>query len=125
MAKVLLESTIAIEDLKSPSWKARTGEPTVWIQASGYIIMLNGQPVSNTVLLGYIQRPTVMVNDADQPDNRIPSFFHQYLKFAAAAWLLTQAGQGQDMQRASEYFNKFAVGIGVGPIPLASVDVKR
>jgi len=125
MGKVLYQSTIQIEDQKNPNWRALTGEPTVWLQASGHIIMLNGQPATGSVFLGYIQTPTPMVSDSDTPDIRIPEFFHQYLKFAASAWLLTQAGQGQDLAKAAEHFKKFGVGIGVGPLPLASVDVKR
>lgn len=125
MGKLLYESTLQIEDRKNPEWRSRVGEPTVWMQASGYVILLNGQPASGNVLVGYIQRPVAMVNDTDTPDYRIPEFFHQYLKFAAAAWLVTQSGQGQDLAKASEYFNKFAVGIGVGPMPIAVKDVKR
>jgi hypothetical protein len=120
-----LESTIQIEDQKNANWRSRTGYPTVWIQASGYAILLNGQPPSNSVLVGYIQDPTPMVNPTDTPDPRIPAYFHQYLKFAAAAWLLSQAGQTQDIKKASEHFAKFTNGIGVGAIPLANVDVRR
>jgi hypothetical protein len=125
VGKILLESTIQIEDQKNANWRSRTGYPTVWIQASGYAILLNGQPPSNSVLVGYIQDPTPMVNPTDTPDPRIPAYFHQYLKFAAAAWLLSQAGQTQDIKKASEHFAKFTNGIGVGAIPLANVDVRR
>ena len=125
MGKLLLESTLQIEDMKNPNWRSLTTEPTVWIQASGYVILMNGQPESSSVLVGYIQDPTPMVNATDTPDPRIPPFFHQYLKFAAAAWLLSQASQAQDIKKASEHFAKFTNGIGVGAIPLASVDVKR
>ena len=125
MGKVLLESTLVIEDTKNPNWRSRTGYPTVYIQASGALILLNGQPPSGDVLVGYIQEPTQMVNPTDTPDPRIPEYFHQYLKFAAAAWLLSQAGQTQDLKRASEHFAKFANGIGVGPLPLARIDLKR
>ena len=125
MGKVLLQSTLEIEDLKNPDWRSRVGEPTVWIQSSGYMIQLNGQPASGNVLVGYIQEPTPMAGDGDSPDERIPEFFHQYLKFAAAAWLLTQAGQSQDLKRAADFYAKFTSSIGVGPLPLASPNVRR
>ena len=35
------------------------------------------------------------------------------------------ASQAQDIKKASEHFAKFTNGIGVGAIPLASVEVKR
>jgi hypothetical protein len=114
-----------IEDIKNPNWRSNTGLPTAWIQASGYLILLNGVPATNQVLVGYIQEPVAMVLPADTPDPRIPVYFHQYLKFAAAAWLLSQAGQAEDLKKAAEHFAKFTTGIGVGPIPLASTDVRR
>jgi hypothetical protein len=125
MGKVLLESTLRVEDMKSPAWRSRVGEPTVWIQASGRVILLNGQPASGTVLLGYIQTPDVMVNPTDTPDERIPEAFHQYLKYGAAAYLLTLSGQAADTKKASEMYTKFVVGLGLGPLGLASTDVKR
>ena len=125
MGKVLYESTLEIEDTKNPDWRSRMGEPTVWIQYSGHIIQLNGQPASGSVLVGYIQEPTAMSGDSDTPDPRIPEFFHQYLKFAAASWLLTQAGQAQDLKKAADYYSRFLTGIGVGNLPLASKNVRR
>jgi hypothetical protein len=125
MGKVLLQSTIEIEDRKSPNWRARTGEPTVWIQANGYMILLNGTPTSGFVVVGYMQRPTAMASDVSTPDSRIPEVFHQYLKYAAATYLLTLAGQGQDLVRASEMFQRFMAGIGLAPPPLANTTVKR
>ena len=125
MGKVLLESTIQIEDMKSPDWRARTAEPTVWIQASGYMLLLNGSPASGSVVVGYMQRPTAMANPTDTPDQRIPEVFHQYLKYAAAAYLLTLAGQAQDQNKASQLFAKFTSGLGIAPLPLASTTVKR
>lgn len=125
MGKLLLESTIQTEDTNRPDWRSRTGEPTVWIQASGSLILLNGNPGLPMVAIGYIQRPTAMVNDTDTPDERIPEIFHQYLKYGAANYLLTLAGQSQDMEKAGQMFAKFAAGLGVAPLPLASKDVKR
>lgn len=126
MGKVLLESTIQTEDTNRPNWRSITvGEPTVWIQASGSLILLNGIPSFPWVVVGYIQRPTAMVNDSDAPDVRIPEIFHQYLKYGAANYLLTLSGQAQDMEKAGQMFAKFAAGLGVAPLPLASKDVKR
>jgi len=125
MGRVLLESSMQIEDWNDPDWKARTGEPTVWVQQDGATILLNGVPSTGNILVCYIQVPTPMVQPADTPDSRIPDVFHQYLKYAAAAYLLQLSGQAQNLQKASEFFNKFAAGLGMGPLPLASISVQR
>lgn len=125
VGKVLLESTMQVEDWNNPNWKSRTGDPTIWVQQDGGTILLNGTPSTGYILVGYIQRPTAMVNSTDTPDPRIPAIFHQYLKYAAAAYLLTLTGQSQNMDKAAEFFNKFTTGLGVGPLPLASVQVQR
>ena len=124
MGKGLWESSIMIEDQKNPNWRQRAGEPTVWMQSDGQTILMNGQPASGYVLVGYVQEPTVMVNPADTPDPRIKSYIHQYLKFAAAAWLTKQAGQGQNLKKSGEYYATFLAGIGLGPMGQPSKEVK-
>ena len=124
MGKNLLESTLHIEDMKNPNWRSRKGEPTVWIDVSGSTILLNGQPSSGQILLGYIQTPVAMVNPTDSPDPSIPQAFHQYLKFAAAAWLLVQSGQAKDLAKAGDYYKRFTVGIGLGELEMA-MEVRR
>lgn len=125
MGKILLESTLQVEDQKNPDWRARVGEPTAWIQASGSLILLNGQPASGSVVVGYMQRPTPMVEPTDTPDARIPEVFHQYLKYGAAVYLLTLSGQAQDLKKASDLFQRFAAGLGLGQQPLALPSVRR
>ena len=124
MGKVLWESEIMTEDQKNPNWRSRTGEPTVWIQSDGQTILLNGQPSTGYVLVGYIQEPTAMVNPTDTPDARIKTYLHQYLKFAAASWLLKQSGQGQNLKKSSEYYAAFVAGLGMGPLGQASKTVR-
>jgi hypothetical protein len=124
MGKVLWESTILTEDFKNPNWRARTGEPTVWIQMDGTTLLLNGQPSSGFVLVGYVQEPAPMVADVDTPDPRIKDYLHQYLKFAAASWLLKQSGQGQNLKKSSEYYAAFVAGIGLGPMGQASKQIR-
>ena len=111
VANPILESTLEIEDRKNPNWRFRTGEPSIYVEYSGNTILFNGQPASGYVLIGYIQEPTQMINLTDTPDSRIKDFFHQYLRFGAAAWLLKQAGQGQNIKKSREYFADFVAGI--------------
>lgn len=125
MGRVLLESSMQVEDWNNPDWKSKTGEPVVWVQQDGSTILLDGVPSTGNILVCYIQTPTAMAADADTPDARIPEVFHQYLKYAAAAYLLQLTGQAQNFEKASEFFNKFAAGLGVGPMPLASISVQR
>jgi hypothetical protein len=125
MGKILYQSTLDIEDQKNLNWRSNTGEPNAWIPVSGKLILLNGIPSTGQVVIGYIQEPVQMVNDTDTPDSRIPEFVHQYLKYAAVAFLKQQAGQTQDLKMASEMYAKFTTGLGLGPMGLASRDVKR
>lgn len=125
MGKILLRSTFAVEDRKNPDWRSRTGEPNVYVEANGSTLLLNGQPSTNGVLVGYIQTPVAMANDTDSPDPRIPVAIHEHLKFFAAAWLLQQAGPAQDLVRANDYHQRFLAGIGAGPAPIAIHAVDR
>lgn len=123
MGKVLLESTMQIEDIKNVNWKGNTGPAGAWIQQDGATILLNG--VAPAVLVGYIQMPTPMVNPTDTPDPRIPIEFHQYLKYAAAAYLLQLSTQAKNLELAAKHFASFGTGLGIGPIPLAAISVNR
>ena len=125
MGKVLYQSTMQIEDQKSPNWKSRITEPTAWVEKDGSTILLNGVPASGGILVGYIQRPTPMASDVDTPDSRIPEVFHQYLKYAAATYLLMLTGQGHNPDKAGKFFLSFTTGLGLGSIPLTSVSVQR
>jgi hypothetical protein len=125
MGKILLKSTFQIEDRKNPEWRSRLGEPTVYIEANGSTLLLNGQPATGGILVGYIQTPVAMVIDSDSPDPRIPVAIHDQLKYFAAAWLLQQAGAAQDLVRANDYHQKFLSGIGAGPTPIAAHVVGR
>lgn len=111
MGKNLYESTMESEDQKNPNWRSRAGEPTVWIPYSGNTILLNGQPGTGYVQVGYIQEPTPMVNLTDSPDSRIKDFLHQFFRFAAASWLTKQVGQGQNLKKSREYYADFIAGI--------------
>ena len=125
MGKILLSSSRTVEDAKNPFWRDRTAEPTVYIQETGASLRLNGQPASGAVIVGYIQRPTAMVVDADMPDVRIPSVFHDHLRYAAKAYLLQLDGPGKNMEEANLAFETFGRLIGAGPLKLAEVEVDR
>lgn len=125
MGKPLLKSSLLVEDRANPRWRSRVGEPTFYLEISGREIVLNGQPASNYVLVGYIQRPAIMALPDDAPDIRIPEVMHPHLKYAAAAYLLQLAGQGQDIARGNELLEQFLYLIGVGPAPLAKAPVDR
>lgn len=125
MGRMLLRSTRAAEDRKNPSWRDRTGEPTVWLEETGSTIRLNGQPTSNAVIVGYMQQPTAMTDDADTPDTRIPPALHPHLKYAAAAYLLNLEGQGRNPEKANELFSQFGILIGVGELKISESEVDR
>jgi hypothetical protein len=125
MGKVLMESTFQTEDMKNPNWRSRQGEPSVWIQQDGATILLNGDPSTGAILVGYIQIPTPMVEPADEPDPRIPPEFHQHLRYAAAAYLYQISTKVKNLEMASKMFAIFTTELGLGPLPLAQISVQR
>jgi hypothetical protein len=93
---------------------------------TGNSIILNRIPTNgSTVKIGYIERPVAMVDETDSPDVRINEVYHQYLKYAAAAFLLLQAGTQEDVNKANMFMQQFNDLIGAGPTPVASAEVDR
>ncbi len=125
MGRTLRKTTRTIEDQVRPGWRDRTGEPTVWMEETGSMIRLNGIPASEAVVLGYMQRPVEMTEDADTPDPRIPEALHPHLKHAAAAYLRQLSGPGKDLEQANDHFKTFGILIGAGPLKLSETEVDR
>lgn len=113
----ILKSTVAEEDMKNPSWRqsqmANTGLSPIppfvpntnqsftgnrWVLQDGNTIVVVSPGAPNVVdvgvvqygviTVGYIQQPALLSSDSDTVDSRIPLTVQQYIKYAAAAWLL-------------------------------------
>lgn len=123
--KLLQKTSLQFEDDKDPNWRTKEGVPSFWMDFSGDTIRLNRIPTVGSVTIGYVERPVPMADETDTPDVRINEYYHQYLKYAAAAFLLNQAGSQEDIAKADKFMAQFNSLIGAGPAPVASVEVDR
>lgn len=124
--RILNPSTVLFEDRRNPRWRITTDPPTTWINVDGNHIMLNGKiPTGYSLMVGYIERPKLMVDDGDFPDTRIQEYYHQHLCYAAAARLLSQAGSRLDAERSDKFFKQFMDLIGAGEADVAQNPVDK
>jgi len=107
--KQLLESTFQFESMKDPSWQTATAnQPLRWVLWSGASIKITPIPTDTTnVTIGYVEYPAALTSDGSTVDNRIPDGHAEYLKYAAAAYLLLLDGDNQNIQLADSMISKF------------------
>ena len=99
----------------------------------GSRIRLNRIPATTTyVTVGFIEVPiqftysgTQATDDAQTVDTRIPLFIQEKLKLAAAAYLLRQAGDHQDMAKSEALLKQFMLEIGADTGSAAKTSVER
>lgn len=109
----LLESSFQFESMKSNVWQTATGVPKRWVMWSGEKAKLTPIPSPiYTAIVGYIETPTALALDADTVDARIPEVHNEYLKFAAASWLLLLDGDTFDPAKADNFMQRFNQMIG-------------
>lgn len=112
--KILLNSSEALENGLNPAWRETTGTPTGWVSESANTVRLNRKvPTAKSYEIQVIEAPQAMVDDADPVDPRIPPFALKALHLGAAAFLLRQAGDRQDLQTAEHLEQKFLAALGV------------
>jgi hypothetical protein len=111
MAKQLVQTEPRFEETKDDQWEDRTGaSPRRWCMWTGTSIKITPIPTdyaSNSVRIDYIEQPTALANDADTVDSRIPLNQQEYLKYAAAAWLLQMMNDEQNIALASAFDKQF------------------
>jgi hypothetical protein len=79
-----------------PKWRETVGIPQRWALLDGGKLVAFPLPIQTcqgaaiywTATIGYVQQPALLSVDADTVDARIPYAVQQYLKYAAASWLL-------------------------------------
>lgn len=114
MSTVLRKTTDEVENGMDPGWNYKTGVPTRWIQKSGNTILLNRILAEDTTFdVEILETPVALVNDTDPVDPRIPEDAQNGLCYAAAFFLLTQAGDHQDFQKAAACMQQFKDQLGV------------
>ena len=114
----LLQSNIETESERNPNWRSLLGIPERWLQRDGTTILVTPygggyQPLISSLIVCYVQSPTLLVNQTDLPDPRIPLAMHQYLKYAGASWLLSlDQTDTTALQTAKTYMDTFVGLIG-------------
>jgi hypothetical protein len=118
--------------MKSNVWQSLTQAvagfpPKRWVLWSGAKIKLIPIPSpAYTAVVGYVQKPVDLTLDTDTVDARIPDPHNEFLKYAAASWLLSLDGDGQSLQLAEAFMQKFNQLIGYAdPVLLAKVQQTR
>lgn len=114
MATILRSTDKATENGMDPGWRYKTGIPTRWMEEAGNTVRLNRIVEADTLLdVEILESPVALVNDADPIDPRFSDEIKNALCYAAAFFLLTQAGDHQDFQKAAACMQQFKDQIGV------------
>ena len=122
----LTESTFSFESMKSSVWQAATATvPKRWVLWSGAKVKITPIPtVIYASTIGYIENPVDLSVDGDIVDARIPIIHQEYLKYAAASWLLLLDGDGQNIGLADNLMEKFNSLIGYSD-PVLELKLKQ
>jgi hypothetical protein len=109
--KSLTKSSAEFEDMKNPEWEEATSPACKrWVPWSGDKIKLTPISWSTSTVsasLGYIQAPTSLASDTDTVDARVPEYEQNYLKYAAAWYLLQMKNDQQNIDLANLYMKQF------------------
>jgi hypothetical protein len=132
VATELPESSMSWESSKSATWQSLTQTvagfpPKRWVLWSGAKVKLTPIPSPvYTSVVGYVQKPVDLVANTDTVDSRIPDPHNEFLKYAAASWLLNLDGDSQSIQLAEAFMQKFNQLIGYAdPVLDAKMNVTR
>lgn len=127
VATQLVETTFRFESMKYNTWPLTAGNPARWLLWNGQKLKITPVPASPaSTTIGYVQKPADLALDSDTVDVRIPDAHNEFLKYAAAFWLLHLDGDGQSVQLALEYMNEFNGLIGfTDPVLDAKLDKSR
>ena len=117
--RTLYESTIDKESIICPEWRTKPGTPRAWMLEGGTVIYLNRMPSEDFALdVEVLEAPAVVTDLEATFDARIPDQVLESLRFGAAAFLLAQAGDNQDLDKADGLMEQFRVAVGLQkPIP--------
>lgn len=107
---VLDPSTVEWENIKSSTWRNTTDQAIRYVMEG-----TNIHPVGivTTINIGYNQKPNDLAITTETVDNRIPDFFQEAIKYAAAAYLRNLDGGPEDISVADKdmiYFTQLLAG---------------
>jgi hypothetical protein len=115
-ATIPLNKTIMEEeDIYFPGWRNTYGIPQRWDFYDSSRIAVFPFPYSQIssningyLIIGYVQQPALMSVPSDYVDDRIPDRVQQYIKYAAASWLLSlDQSDTTSLQTAKLYLDTF------------------
>lgn len=106
----LVESTKKFEQMKDPNWDDQySSYPTKWLQWSGNtgkLVPIPTPPCS--VRIGYVQMTDLFTaGSTASVDTRIPPTHNEYLKYAAAYYLLNMKGERQYVELGDKLMSEF------------------
>ena len=106
----LMKTSRTAETSRDPRWEHKTATtPTRWLMWGHNKVMLTPKraagyaPNYDTIKFGYIEMPSLLTTPGDVVDSRIPPKDQEYLKYAAAYYLLNMRTDKQFTDMA-EYF---------------------
>lgn len=111
----LVETTKKFEQMKSPNWEESVGQPTKWMLWNGNRIkFVPGVTSASYCQVGYVQMPDLFTSTGATAtvDARIPPTHNEYLKYAAAYFLLNMRGERQFVDLADKFMAEFRKLIG-------------
>lgn len=100
-------------DLYKQTWRVDSGTATKWFPLDGGSLQVTPKE-TYSFTLGYLKKPTDLSADGDLVPSTIGPDKERYLKYAAAAWLFQLDGEGQDLQKADSFIQKFESLVGKG-----------
>lgn len=109
----LTKTTLDWESERNANWRTTYGTPIRWGMFDGQTIFVTPWSSSliqlqTTISLAYLQAPALLVNPTDAVDSRIPYQVQQYIKYAAASWLLSlDQSDTTSLQTAQVYLDTF------------------
>jgi hypothetical protein len=112
-AYALTKTTRSAEYLRNPSWENATGTtPLRWLMWGHNKIMVVPSKIGEfqtgeNFKIGYVEMPALISASTDTPDIRIPIKDQEYLKYAAAFYLLSMRTDKQFTDMAEYFMDKF------------------
>lgn len=86
---------------RNPTWQTSTGPAECWCQITPRIIGVDGTVPGDKITVSVLEEPTPIVDATSVLDERLRSVDENVLVLLAAAVLLNNAADGQDVNRAA------------------------
>lgn len=109
-AGALERTSMTLEDTRDPNWRTVGTTEKRWMPWGDHAIRISPALSGKAILVTYTASPASVTGGS--VDSTIPAGHHNYLPLAAASYLLAQAGDTQDLNRAGAFQASFYAMIG-------------